>query len=130
MLVPTTWLNRDYAHPVQYILGRWFDVRYVVEDADASWFSDALVRTAFMAVAQRFERRESAFSPAADRGYLHLAIGAAAADERSVIGRFYPQAQHPDLAFADNAAIWRTARRVPLDVPVTSESVRTRPRER
>jgi hypothetical protein len=112
MLVPTTWLSRDYAHPVQYLLARWFDIRYVVEDADAAWFSDALVRTTLV-VATRVERRDSAFAPQKDSGHLHLKLGRELADERSVVGAAYRTEDDPDLAFAHDAEAWHAARSVP-----------------
>ena len=41
MVVPEAWLSRDYALPIQYLLERSFSIEFVVEDADAAWFSDA-----------------------------------------------------------------------------------------
>lgn len=52
MLVPNTWLSRKYASPVAYLLRRFFNLEFVVEDGDASWFDDALVRTTLV-VAKR-----------------------------------------------------------------------------
>ncbi len=57
MVVPNTWLTRDYAQPIQYLLHRWFNLTCVVEDFDATWFSDALVRTNLV-VATRVGRRD------------------------------------------------------------------------
>lgn len=52
IVVPETWLSRDYAAPIQYMLAKLFDVHYVVRDMGASWFEDAQVRTCLV-VAQR-----------------------------------------------------------------------------
>ena len=52
IVVPETWLSRDYAAPIQYMLAKLFDVRFVVRDIGASWFDDAQVRTCLV-VAQR-----------------------------------------------------------------------------
>jgi hypothetical protein len=112
MLVPTTWLSRDYAFPIRYLLSRWFDMRFVVEDADAAWFDEALVRTTLV-VATRVNRRESAFRPAENDGYLHVDIGRQLADDRSLVGAAYPGEMDPDLAFVAEAEEWRTRRFVP-----------------
>lgn len=45
VVVPQTWLSRNYAHAVRTLLHEAFDVECIVEDGDATWFSDALVRT-------------------------------------------------------------------------------------
>lgn len=52
MVVPETWLNRDYAAPIQYLLMKAFDVLTIVRDVNAQWFSNASVRTCLV-VAKR-----------------------------------------------------------------------------
>src|SRR5690606_6346786 len=44
LVMPESWLSRDYATVVHYMLLRWFDIEYVVEDEHAAWFSDAQVK--------------------------------------------------------------------------------------
>ncbi len=98
MVVPEAWLSRDYAAPVQYMLGRFFTVDYIVEDADAVWFSDALVKTTLV-VARRVSRRATAFAPKPDEGYLHVDLAGEAMTDRSVVGMSFPRATDPDAAF-------------------------------
>jgi hypothetical protein len=112
IVVPTTWLSRDYAHPIRYLLRRWFDLSCVVEDGDASWFPDALVRTSLV-VATRIARRDSAFAPDARDGYVHVHIDASAADRRSLVGRLFPTADDPEGALATTLTKWRLAGEVP-----------------
>jgi predicted RNA methylase len=109
MVVPDTWLSRDYASPIQYVLARCFDVRFVVRDSDAVWFEDALVRTTLV-VADRVATRKSAFDQPGASGYLDIALRAGAVDSRSLVGAAYPDASDPDHAFARDARRWRTAR--------------------
>ena len=45
MVVPETWLNREYAAPIQYLLLKCFEVETVAIDTNASWFPEALVKT-------------------------------------------------------------------------------------
>lgn len=52
IVVPDTWLSREYATPVQYMLSKCFDVITIVKDTDAVWFENALVRTCLV-IAQR-----------------------------------------------------------------------------
>lgn len=51
-VVPAAWLSRRYARAVRQLLDLAFDLEFVVEDGDASWFEDALVRT-HLVVARR-----------------------------------------------------------------------------
>lgn len=61
IVVPDTWLNREYAAIVQYILLKWFEIEYIVEDVNRVWFSDAQVKTNLI-VARRIPRNNSIYS--------------------------------------------------------------------
>lgn len=52
MVVPDTWLSREYAIPIQYLLLRCFDIMSIVSDAGAAWFENAQVKTCLV-VAKR-----------------------------------------------------------------------------
>ena len=45
MVVPETWLNRDYAMPIHYLLLRCFEVVAIARDVESVWFEDAEIRT-------------------------------------------------------------------------------------
>lgn len=45
IVVPETWLNRDYAAPIQYLLMKLFHIEIIARDTNASWFPDASVKT-------------------------------------------------------------------------------------
>lgn len=100
VLVPNTWLSRDYAAPVLYTLRRFFDLEYVVEDKDMTWFSDVLARTTLV-VARRTPDKGTAFGPGS---HLRIALPASAADERGVVGAAFPHADCPERDFAHAAA--------------------------
>ena len=99
MLVPDTWLSRDYALPVIYVLRRFFDLEYVVEDGEASWFDDALVRTTLV-VARRVSARSSGLLTNPNR-HVHARLSSAAADDRGPIGALHPRARVPELRFRE-----------------------------
>jgi predicted RNA methylase len=117
MLVPATWLSRDYAHPVRYLISRWFDVLCVVEDGDASWFPDALVR-ATLVVAQRIPRRPSAFQATPAEGYAHVRLTAGMGDGKSLVGATLAGRQDPDRAFADAVREWKAMAQAPSEHPL------------
>lgn len=108
VVVPESWLSREYAAPIKYLLLRWFDVRYVVEDVRAGWFDDALVKTNLL-VATRVSRRSSAHLNTQGRGWLHVRITDAAADERSLVGAVRPSEACPELAVAQMLDGWHRA---------------------
>lgn len=45
MVVPETWLNRDYALPIHYLLLRCFEIIVVAKDIESVWFENAEIRT-------------------------------------------------------------------------------------
>jgi hypothetical protein len=82
MVVADTWLSRDYAAPVLYALRRFFEIEHVVEDAEAAWFADVMVRTTLV-VARRVPDKGTAL----DEGHhLRTVIRAAAASPASLVG--------------------------------------------
>ena len=99
VVVPTTWLSRDYAYPIQYLLRRWFEVEVVVEDGDAAWFPDALVRTTLV-VARRVERKASAFASGERESYPHIRLASRHAGAAGPVQGLFPNAVDPDRAFA------------------------------
>ncbi len=99
MVVPDTWLSRNYALPVLYLLRRCFDVEHIVEDGEATWFGDALVRTTLV-VARRVPTRVSALSEET-RSYAHVRLTSRAADHRSIVGALHPRSARPELVFAE-----------------------------
>lgn len=105
LVVPESWLSRDYATIVHYLLFRWFDIEFVVEDEHASWFDDAQVKTTLI-VAKRVKRRASALSRPEGASYCHIAISAAAASPQSPIGRIALPGTGAEKSFAKQARLW------------------------
>jgi hypothetical protein len=106
LVVPESWLTRDYATIVHYLLFRWFDIEFVVEDEHASWFDDAQVKTTLI-VAKRVKRRASALVRADSSTYCHILISAAAASPESPIGRIaLAGGSSPERNFAKQARSW------------------------
>lgn len=100
LVLPESWLSRDYASVIQYLLLRWFRIRYVVEDAHAVWFDGAQVKTTLL-VAERTERKESAFDQFSNESYLRLRVSGSAKGENSVVGRMFPgSSENADRLFA------------------------------
>lgn len=94
MVVADTWLNRDYAAPVIYVLRRMFEIEHVVEDGDATWFPDVEVRTTLM-VARRVPDKGSALG---EGSHLRSVIRRAAASSTSLVGSAIASAD-PEASF-------------------------------
>ena len=90
LILPESWLSREYAAVVKYLLLRWFRVLYIVEDADASWFSDVQVKTNIL-IAERVERRESAFNYTDKERYLHITIYKGARSPDGLLGNIFEE---------------------------------------
>ncbi len=106
LVVPESWLTRNYAAVVHYLLFRWFDIEFVVEDEHASWFDDAQVKTTLI-VAKRVKRRASALARPEAAAYCHISISAAAASKQSPIGRLsLGGGKFVEREFAKKARLW------------------------
>lgn len=105
LVVPESWLTRDYATIVHYMLFRWFDIEFVVEDEHAAWFEDAQVKTTLI-VAKRVKRRTTVLSQSEGATYCHIVVSAAAASPDSPIGKIdYPEG-NAEKNFALQARKW------------------------
>ena len=95
LVVPNTWLSRDYAAPVVYLLRRFFDLEFVVDDMDMNWFADALVRTTLV-VATRVPDKGTAFGEGC---HLKISLPAAVGGTSSLVERICVS-ENSELVFA------------------------------
>lgn len=83
MVVPESWISRDYALAVKYMLLKFFDIRYIVEDLNSAWFSDALVKTNLL-IAKRIPLRDNLLA-VSDLTYKQIKLSASLIGERSLV---------------------------------------------
>lgn len=102
LVVPKTWMNRDYATVIRYLQLRFFEPLVVVEEHGVGWFEDALV-PATLVVSRRLSSQLASI-PLSERDEFQrvtaiAAIRPAAGDSRSLVGRAFAGTD-PDAAFA------------------------------
>jgi tRNA1(Val) A37 N6-methylase TrmN6 len=83
MVVPESWINRDYALSIKYLLLKFFDIRFIVEDLNATWFDNAQVKTNLV-VARRTPIHGAPLSRRGE-GYSHLRFGAGLIGKTSLV---------------------------------------------
>lgn len=83
MVVPETWLNRDYALPIHYLLLRCFEIIAVARDVESAWFENAEVRTCLV-ICKRKEI-ESIRDCNSDTVLIELSSGIM--DQESLVGK-------------------------------------------
>lgn len=104
MVVPEAWLTRDFAAVVQYLLLRWFQIEFIVEDTHAAWFPDAQVKTTLL-VARRISRKHSVHDWA-DEQYTRISLPSTLANTDSLVGRSaFGKRKQPEVAFAKQARL-------------------------
>lgn len=97
MVVPQTWLNREYASIIQYLLLRWFRIEYIIEDGNSEWFPNVQVKTTLL-VAKRINRKNSIFSWKRET-FKYCTIFSTAMTENSLIGKIVPEEANPEKSF-------------------------------
>jgi len=107
LVVPDSWLSRDYAAVVQYLLLRWFKIEYIVEDESAIWFENAQVRTNLI-IASRIKRRESAFDYH-DETLVRIRLSRKAVGPNSMVEQLFPHADDKELRFSALACRWEAS---------------------
>lgn len=97
MVVPQTWLNREYAAVVQYLLFKWFQIESIVEDGHSTWFSDAQVKTTLI-VAKRVKRKKSILKWG-KKQFSYCTIFSKTRVNGSLIGQLFPGVEFPEGDF-------------------------------
>ncbi|TXH00731.1 MAG: SAM-dependent methyltransferase [Rhodocyclaceae bacterium] len=105
LVVPESWLSRDYATVVHYMLLRWFEIEFVVEDEHAAWFSDAQVKTTLL-VAKRVPRRKGAFDFPEGKSFMRIAVSGKASGPSGPCSRLGHGKKEPERSFAKDARGW------------------------
>lgn len=100
MVVPESWLNRNYAYPIHYLLLKLFRIHCVVEDANRAWFDEAQVKTTLI-VAERVPRADDIKSACAAQNYFHVAVPVSAITQGSVVAGAFPGAENAEIEFAE-----------------------------
>lgn len=108
LVVPESWLSRDYAAAVHYMLLRWFEIEFVVEDEHAAWFSDAQVKTTLL-VAKRVPRRRGAFDFPEGKSFVRIAVSGKASGPAGPCSRLKQGKREPEKSFAREARKWLTS---------------------
>jgi len=96
LILPSTWLSREYSSPVLYLLRRYFNLEILVEDPDVSWFPGTQVRTTAL-VATRVADRGSATLP---NSHKVVSLPKKVGNDESLVGNAYPKSKKPELDFA------------------------------
>lgn len=96
LILPSTWLSREYASPVLYLLRRYFNLEILVEDPDVSWFPGTQVRTTAL-VATRVADKGSATLP---NSHKVVSLPKKVGNDESLVGNVFPKSKKPELEFA------------------------------
>ena len=112
VVVPDTWLTRNYAASVVGLLRRFFHIEAVIHDTDACWFEDALVRTTLV-VARRVPDKKSFLIP---NRHVIVRVPRSAQSTKSIVGAAF-SVDEPDRAFAT----WILDADHPKKAPLVSE---------
>lgn len=106
LVLPESWLSRDYAAIVHYLLLRWFKIKYIVEDSHAVWFPDAQVKTTLL-IADRIPRKNSAFDWQESDMFLRIRLSSGTIGVGSIVDNVFEGVEtNPEQAFASLAAGW------------------------
>ena len=98
MVVPEAWMKRDYALPVKYLLLKFFDILFIVEDLNAAWFPDALIKTNLV-VAKRSTMYDNPLLRTGEQ-YSHIKLSSTLKGKKSLVDNLLFDGQQGESAFA------------------------------
>jgi len=99
MVVPESWLNREYADSIHYLLLKLFKIEYVIEDLDRSWFKNKAQVKTNLVIATRIPIVEDMWDFYENDYYHHIGLTSVYDDEKSLLGGLYPESRQPEVDF-------------------------------
>lgn len=87
MVVPETWLNRDYAMPIHYLLLRCFEIIAIARDVESVWFGNAEIRTCLVIC----KRKENEALEGSFAGTVLLELKTGIISQESLVGNMVYQ---------------------------------------
>jgi hypothetical protein len=97
MVLPESWLSRDYALIVKYLLLRFFKLDYLVEDVNSAWFKPAQVKTILL-VATRIPAKAS-LEDWFDESFIFTSVYQRATSDDSLVGNIPHSNDTAEAAF-------------------------------
>ena len=96
LILPSTWLSREYASPVLYLLRRYFKLEIIVEDPDVIWFPGTQVRTTALVATRVADKGSATLASSHKVVSLPKKVG----NDRSLVGLAFPTSSDPELDFS------------------------------
>lgn len=100
MVAPESWLTRDYADCIHYLLLKLFRLRWVIENETRDWFEDALVKTTLVVARRTIDPHDLSTLPS-DEAFIRVVLRRQARDNRSPAGGLFPDQEDPDSTLHD-----------------------------
>jgi tRNA1(Val) A37 N6-methylase TrmN6 len=100
MVAPESWLTRDFADVIRYLLLKLFRICWVVENETRDWFKEAQIKTSLL-VAERTILPRKLPESLSGESYLRVALGHRAKDSRGPAGGLFPDRADPDTALRE-----------------------------
>jgi hypothetical protein len=100
MVAPESWLTRDFADVIRYLLLKLFRIRWLVENEARDWFKEAQVKTSLVIAERTISPRKLPESLSSE-SFLRVALGHQARDDRGPAGGLFPGQIDPDTALRE-----------------------------
>ncbi|MEM5479803.1 N-6 DNA methylase [Pseudoalteromonas fuliginea] len=103
VVLPESWISRDYAGIIHYLLLRLFDIEYVVEDLNAAWFKNVQVKTSLL-VAKRKKKIDSLKNC---NGYTFkkISLPKETMSKEDLVGNIYPDSKNASADFVNQLTL-------------------------
>jgi hypothetical protein len=95
MVAPESWLTRDFADVIRYLLLKLFLLRWTVENEARDWFKDAQIKTCLL-VAKRTTLPRALHESISNESYLRVVLRNGSQDSRGPSGGLFPDKNDPD----------------------------------
>ena len=100
VVLPESWISRDYAGIIHYLLLRLFDIEYIVEDLNSAWFKGVQVKGSLL-VAKRKNTIDS-LKNCNSYTYKKISLPKETMSKDDLVGNIYPDSKNASADFASD----------------------------
>ncbi|MBQ4832984.1 SAM-dependent DNA methyltransferase [Pseudoalteromonas sp. MMG010] len=100
VVLPESWISRDYSGVIHYLLLRLFDIEYIVEDLNSAWFKNVQVKTSLLVAKKK--KSICSLRDYSDYAFTKISLPKETLTTDDLVGNLYPDSDNASADFASD----------------------------
>lgn len=97
VVLPESWISREYSGVIHYLLLRLFDIEYIVEDLNSAWFKEVQVKTSLVVAKRR--NTICSLRDGSEYSFKKISLPKETMTADDLVGNVYPNSDNASACF-------------------------------